>query len=396
MEANPDGQEQQGERCACLSIPVNNNNNNKRQLPSTWRTRVEFAVIEVIRKGFSCRGGGESSASASSSPTMDDQVRQELVEELAELSAEVVQRATSSSASSVKEMSQCKGQAKGSPHGETCLEDDDSDKSLPLAHLQTLLQRQTEVARAVTDQEQSAWKMLSMINNLTKIIADQEHMILSLQKERAGAERMAAEISVDLRTQYVEISNLKKRYDSAEEQLSSVQDTVRDLQAEIYEKDKLLASKEATIMELRERLAQRQANGEQKQLEGGIDQKRQDRDKRLAEIRTILSRSSSTSNRPTTNPRLQALRAARDSRLNEIRGLLQKNNNTARQVDPPTATLPSQQACKDLVHDRSTSSTSDESVSDISSLGSSVSDSEERHRLYEALVRQRQNLRTMP
>ena len=324
---------------------------------------------------------------------MDEKVRQELCQGLATLSAEVVEQ----SSPIAQEAWQRQVNGEVLSNGQLFLECAE-EKDIPLSDLQALLKRQTEVARAVADQEQSAWKMLHMVSNLTKIIADQEHCILTLQKERAGAERMAAEISVDLRTQYVEIAKLKERYDTAEEHLSSVKNTVVTLEAEMNRKNQLLANKDVTIQELKQRMAERE-NQEQANRNGAA-QKREDRDKRLAEIRSILSRSSSKSAanpppRAKVNPRLEALRAARDSRLQEIRGLLQKKNASPTTTSQPKSNLNStqQQHYGDLNHNNSVSSTSEETMSDISSLDSSSVDGEERHRLYEALVRQRQILR---
>ena len=295
-----------------------------------------------------------------------------------------------------------------------------------LSDLQALLKRQTEVARAVADQEQSAWKMLHMISNLTTIIADQEHCILTLQKERAGAECMAAEISVDLRTQYVEIAKLKKRYDSAEEQVATVQLTVAALETELKVKEKILVEKDGTIQGLHQRVAEleqkqlrqeqhkkvqqpQQPLQQQKQdppsqissdqqdaLSKSSSQKRDEAAKRLAELRSILNRSnekatsvaSSSPARAKTNVRLEGLRAARDSRLREIRGLLQKKPAT-----PTKTTVLPEKSNPNTTH--SDSSTSEESISDISSMDSSFGEGEERHRLYDALVRQRENLREM-
>ena len=353
------------------------------QQQHTWRKKVEYATVEVIRKGFSCKG------------KMDDKMRLELCEGLAELSAEVVEQ----SSPIVREEWQREASGEVLFNGQLFLECA-QEKDFPLSDLQALLKRQTEVARAVADQEQSSWKMLQMVSNLTKVIADQEHCIFTLQQERAGAERMAAEISVDLRTQYVEISKLKKRYDTAEEQLLTVTETVTALEAELKRRSKALIDKDAAIQELKQRLAEREKQDQVAQH--GVAQKREDRDKRLAEIRSILSRSSDKSAQQTTpraklNPRLEALRAARDSRLQEIRGLLQKKNPSPTATTRPKSASASttQRQYGDLTHNNSVSSTSEETMSDISSLDSSSHEGDERHRLYDALVRQRQNLREM-
>ena len=358
----------------------------KNSQPSkTWRIRaLEYALTETIRE----------------TNTMDDKVRADLCQGLAELSAEVVEQ----SASSVAEEWQKEVNGEIMVNGESFMICAESGASGPMDELQSLLQRQTEVARAVADQEQSSWKMLNMITHLTKVIADQEQMILSLQQERTGAERMAAEISVDLRTQYVEISKLKQRYDSAEEQLETVQETVQSLQDEMKFKDKLLADKDATIQELKQRPAkseQQNLQNKNKKHDGanGIAQVQHDRENRLAEMRSILSRSKKRETdaplRAKPSSRIEALRAARDSRLQEIRGMMQNS---------PTTTSPKQTKLMantvrydNIVREHSVSSTSEESMSDVSSLGSfSDNNHEERHRLFEALVRQRRQLREMP
>lgn len=323
---------------------------------------------------------------------MDEKVRQELCEGLAELSAEVVQ-----SSSTMNEEWQREANGEVLSNGKLFLEYAE-EKDRPLAELQALLKRQTDISRAVADQEQSAWKMLAMINNLTQVIADQECCIMTLQQERAGAERMAAEISVDLRTQYVEITKLKTRYDIAEEQLTTVQNTVKALETELKRKNKLLIEKDALIDELKQRLAEREK--QQQDSRDGAPQKREDRDKRLAEIRSILSRSNDKSGanpppRAKLSPRLEALRAARDSRLQEIRGLLQKQASSNSILPKPSPTA-AKQKYNDLMPNHSVSSTSEETMSDISSVdSSSSSEGEERHRLYKAIVRQRQNLREL-
>lgn len=307
---------------------------------------------------------------------MDETLRQNLCHALEELSTQIVEQSTS---------------AISEEHAEV--------KYDPLSHLQVLLKQQNEGAGVVGDQEKSVCKTLQMVGNLTKIIADQESCILKLQQERTGAERMAAEISVDLRTQYVEINNLKKRYDSAEEQLSSVKNTVTILENELLLKNKVLADRDSRIRELQQRLTEYE---EQPIDSPGVvaSNKREDRDKRLAEIRSILSRSNNepaahSPLRAKPSSRLDALRAARDSRLQEIRGLLQANGKSNSITQKPGPSTGQQQQYGNIVHKHSVSSTSEESMSDISSLASSVSEVEERHRLYDELLRQRQNLRQM-
>lgn len=320
-------------------------------------------------------------------------MRAELCEGIAELSAEMVERTTFSAVEKWQE--EINGEILA--NGEFFMECAESGKHVPLAELQSLLHRQTEVARAVADQEESSWKMMNMLAQLTKVIAEQEHVILTLQQERTGAERMAAEISMSLRSQYAEISKLKQRYDSAEEHLSTVQDTVRSLQNEVKLKEKLLVNRDSTIQELKQRLAKR----DQPVLQNGkgVAQIRQDREKRLAEIRSILSRSNKeegdTPLHAKPSPRIEVLRAARDLRLKDIRGILQKA--------PMVASPEQNKSSEDSVHydgilkEHSVSSTSEESMSDMSSLGSSSDNNNaQRHRLFGELVRQRQQLRQMP
>lgn len=250
--------------------------------------------------------------------------------------------------------------------------------------LHALLQRQMEVAQAVADQEESAWKMLSMMCHLTKVIAEQEQTIMKLQHERLGAERKTAELSVDLRTQYVEISKLKQRYDAAEEQLSAVQDTVDALQQDLKRKNKIIKNQDEEIEELKKKLEkEKEANASK-----GVAKIRQDRESRLAEIRSFLGSSNpkaplpfaAPKYRPAENSKLQALRAARDSRLHEIRGLLQKGRSY----------------CTTDSHDSTsvTSMSEDSSMSDLSSVASESGHSEnaERNRLLTALQRTRQSM----
>eukprot|EP00977_Amphora_coffeiformis_P015968 scaffold4833_cov233-Amphora_coffeaeformis.AAC.3 len=284
-------------------------------------------------------------------------------------------------------------------NGELFMECVENGNVVPLAEFQSLLQRQSEVAHAVADQEKISLKMLDMITHLTKVITDQEHVILSLQQERTGAERMTAEIAMDLRSQYVEISKLKQRYNSAEEQLATVQGSVQFLQDDIMFKDRLLAEKDATILELKERLAKTEAQDSQneKQVGGsGTFQIQQDPDKRLAEIRSILSRSNNGETvRAKQSPRIEALRATRDSRLQQVRGMLENTPTTT--SSKQTQSIGDKIRYDNIAREHSVSSTSEESMSDISSLGSfSDNNHEQRHRLFDALVRQRQQLREMP
>ena len=85
---------------------------------------------------------------------MDEKVRSNLCEGLAALSAEVVEQAAPSD-----EQDDWQEEVSGEilANGEFFLECAESGKNVPLAELQSLLQRQTEVARAVADQEASSY-----------------------------------------------------------------------------------------------------------------------------------------------------------------------------------------------------------------------------------------------
>lgn len=315
---------------------------------------------------------------------VDEKVREENWEGVAELTTNMVEQC---SQSDIKEDDEIEHRVVEG--GIPIVDEKGGDASIDLwqvdgmelDELQSLLQRQTEVAQAVADQEQSAWKMLHMMCHLTKVIAEQEQTIMTLQEERIGAERKTAELSVDLRTQCVEITKLKQRYDVAEQQLSAVQNTVETLQGDIKSKNKQLKTKDATIVELQKQLKQ-EGNKEAPKIS---DKVRQDRERRLAEIRSFLGASkgaatpASPKYRPTTNSRLQALRAARDSRLQEIRGLLQKGRNGG--------------SCHEAPSQDSTSVTSmsDDSLSDLSSVDS-TEENEERTRMFTALQNTRKGI----
>lgn len=299
---------------------------------------------------------------------IDDKVREEIREGFIELSTEVMEQCSQS----VKDELDRRASQDGLASENGVLQGCDLE-GMQVDELQALLKRQTEVAKAVADQEQSAWKMLNMMCHLTKVISEQEQTIVTLQNERIGAERKTAEISVDLRTQYVEISKLKQRYDAAESQLSSVYETVENLQQDVKRKNNLLKIKDTTIEELKRKL-EIETN---KEVNKGSEKVRHDRDQRLAEIRSYLGKSKGAATppspiyRPATNNRLQALRAARDSRLHEIRGMLQKGRNGGTQYG---AEDKSQDRSQD---NTSVTSVSEESMSELSSV-ESVSDNEER------------------
>ena len=77
---------------------------------------------------------------------------------LAELSAEVAELSTPA----VEEEWQRQANGEVLSNGQLFLECAE-EADVPLSELQALLKRQTEVARAVADQEQSAWKMLHIL-----------------------------------------------------------------------------------------------------------------------------------------------------------------------------------------------------------------------------------------
>ena len=112
----------------------------------------------------------------------------------------------------------------------------------------------------------------------------------------------------------------------------------------------------------------------------------QEREKRFAEIRSMLNRSTDNhvpvtqvSIKRLNNSRLQALREVRDSRLGAMRDLLQNGYKKSSSTK--------------LVRGSSASATSEETFTDLSSLGSLSEGDHHRNRLFDELQRQRDMIR---
>lgn len=317
---------------------------------------------------------------------MDESLRHDLCEGVAMLSAQIVEDTTPT----ITKEWQRRANAELLSNCELFLECRD-DPTLPLDDLHTLLQRQTEVVSAVADEENTSRQMLTLLSDMIKAVSDQEEAINRLKEERTGAEQVAAEISLDLRGQYDEIVKLKRRYDSAEEQLADVQDTVKGLRRELKLRQRQIIAKEATIRELRQRLAQSEKEQHSAKKERLMAtslgcKSQQEREKRFAEIRSMLNRSTDNhvpvtqvSIKRLNNSRLQALREVRDSRLGAMRDLLQNGYKKSSSTK--------------LVRGSSASATSEETFTDLSSLGSLSEGDHHRNRLFDELQRQRDMIR---
>lgn len=311
---------------------------------------------------------------------MDPVLRRQVCDGVAVISAEIIESVASTTKTNW--LQQVNGEVLS--HCELLLEHRD-DQNLSLGDLHALLTRQNELVSAVLDNHSSGRKkVVRSVCSLTKSLVEQDTVINNLREKQISAEQLASKISHDLQAQREEIQQLKKRYNSAEEQLTTVQETVKGLRRELKLRNQQLYAKEATIRELKHRLAAEERNKktEQKcQPTTGTQttthrlQAQENREKRFAEIRGILNRTSnsktSAKSSNTSSLRLQALRNARDSRLGAMQSLLFRNYQ----------------------REQSYSSTSQESLTDVSSLGS-VSDgsSSSRSRKFEHLQQQRNRL----